>query len=83
MAGRPPEHWTYPDLAPIAPEAVIQTALGEVGKTYPYNLLKFNCEHFAIYCKSGGQTYNSVYAVDRRGVRPMWRCIRSWERLPS
>ncbi len=62
VAGRPPEHWTYPDLAPIAAEVVVQTALSEVGKTYQYNLLKFNCEHFAIYCKSGGRTYNSVYA---------------------
>jgi uncharacterized membrane protein HdeD (DUF308 family) len=62
VAGRPPEHWTYPDLAPVATEVVVQTALSEVGKTYPYSLLRFNCEHFAIFCKSGGQTYSSVYA---------------------
>jgi hypothetical protein len=41
---------------------VIATALSEVGKTYPYNLLTFNCENFAIYCKSGGKTYRSKYA---------------------
>jgi uncharacterized membrane protein HdeD (DUF308 family) len=62
VAGRPPEHWTYPDLAPAATEVVVRTALSEVGKTYPYSLLRFNCEHFAVYCKSGGQTYNSIYA---------------------
>ena len=43
-------------------EAVVRTALSEVGKTYPYNLLKFNCENFAIFCKSGGATYFSKYA---------------------
>lgn len=60
--GRPPQHWTYPDLPPVAPEVVIATALAEVGKTYPYSLWKFNCENFAIYCKSGGLTKNSKFA---------------------
>jgi uncharacterized membrane protein HdeD (DUF308 family) len=61
LEGRDPEHWTYPDLAPVPVNVVVATALGEVGKTYPYNLLTFNCEHFAIYCKSGGKTYYSKY----------------------
>ncbi|MDX2037849.1 MAG: lecithin retinol acyltransferase family protein [Isosphaeraceae bacterium] len=62
LEGRSPEHWTYPDLEPVPAEKVVETALSEVGKTYPYNLLRFNCEHFAIFCKSGGATYQSIYA---------------------
>jgi uncharacterized membrane protein HdeD (DUF308 family) len=62
LDGRTPEHWTYPDLDPVPADAVVRTALSEVGKTYPYNLLRFNCENFAIFCKSGGATYYSKYA---------------------
>jgi uncharacterized membrane protein HdeD (DUF308 family) len=62
LDGRTPEHWTYPDLDPMPEDAVVRTALSEVGKTYPYNLLRFNCENFAIFCKSGGATYYSKYA---------------------
>ena len=53
LEGRSPEHWTYPDLESIPVETVVRTALSEVGKTYEYSLLRFNCEHFAIYCKTG------------------------------
>ena len=62
LDGRTPEHWPYPDLDPVPADAVVRTALSEVGKTYPYNLLTFNCENFAIFCKSGGTTYFSKYA---------------------
>jgi uncharacterized membrane protein HdeD (DUF308 family) len=62
LDGRTPEHWTYPDLDPVPEDAVVRTAQSEVGKTYPYNLLRFNCENFAIFCKSGGATYCSKYA---------------------
>ncbi len=62
LAGRVPQHWTYPDLPPVPTEVVVQTALSEVGKTYPYSLLKFNCENFAIFCKSGGATKSSKFA---------------------
>jgi uncharacterized membrane protein HdeD (DUF308 family) len=62
LEGRTPEHWTYPDLDPVPEVAVVRTAISEVGKTYPYNLLRFNCENFAIFCKSGGATYSSKYA---------------------
>jgi uncharacterized membrane protein HdeD (DUF308 family) len=62
LEGRTPEHWTYPDLDPVPDDAVVRTALSEVGKTYPYNLLRFNCENFAIFCKSGGATHFSKYA---------------------
>ena len=68
LSGRIPEHWTYPDLVPVPVEIVVRTALSEVGKTYPYSLLKFNCENFAIFCKSGGATYFSKYAQIAGGV---------------
>ena len=59
---RMPQHWTYPDL-PMAPvEDIVRTALSEVGKTYTYSFLTFNCEHFAIYCKSAGRAKTSQYA---------------------
>ena len=62
LDGRIPEHWTYPDLEHVPAEGVIRTALSEVGKTYTYNLLTFNCENFAVFCKSEGKTYYSKYA---------------------
>ncbi len=62
LDGRTPQHWTYPDLEPEPLEGIVSTALSEVGKTYPYNLLTFNCENFAIYCKSAGKTRYSRYA---------------------
>jgi uncharacterized membrane protein HdeD (DUF308 family) len=59
---RMPQHWTYPDLPEVPVQEIVRTALAEVGKTYKYNLLTFNCEHFAIYCKSGGQVKTSEFA---------------------
>ncbi len=68
LADRVPSHWVYPDLPPVPVETVIRTALAEVGNMYPYNLLTFNCEHFAVYCKSGGTTRVSRYAQVASGV---------------
>ena len=62
LEGRMPQHWTYPDLPAVPVEEIVRTALAEVGKTYNYHLLTFNCEHFAIYCKSGGRVKTSAYA---------------------
>lgn len=62
LEGRCPHHWSYPDLPEVPAETVVATALAEVGKEYPYSFLKHNCEHFAIYCKSGGTTQFSKYA---------------------
>ena len=64
LEGRMPQHWTYPDLPVVPVEEIVRTALAEVGKTYKYNLLTFNCEHFAIYCKSGGQVKTSRVRAD-------------------
>jgi uncharacterized membrane protein HdeD (DUF308 family) len=68
LSGRVPEHWTYPDLAPLPAADVVRTALAEVGKTYPYSFLRFNCENFAVFCKSGGATYYSRYAQVASGL---------------
>ena len=68
LEGRPPEHWTYPDLEPVPTDQVVATALAEVGKIYPYNLLTFNCEHFAVFCKSGGTTRYSKFAQVAGGL---------------
>lgn len=62
LLGRAPEHWTYPDLPAVSAEQVINVARESVGKHLPYSFLEFNCEHFAIYCKSGGATTSSEYA---------------------
>jgi uncharacterized membrane protein HdeD (DUF308 family) len=59
---RSPQHWTYPDLHAAPTEDVVATAISEVGKTYPYSFLKFNCEHFSIFCKTGGKSTYSKYA---------------------
>ncbi len=68
LEDRIPQHWTYPDLTPVPVPTIAETALSEVGKTYPYSLLKFNCENFAIYCKSGGRTRTSMYAQVAGGM---------------
>jgi uncharacterized membrane protein HdeD (DUF308 family) len=68
LENRIPQHWTYPDLAPVPVQTVVDTAISEVGKTYPYSLFRFNCENFAIFCKSGGNTRTSKYAQVASGV---------------
>ena len=68
LENRTPQHWTYPDLPIVPVQTIIDTALSEVGKTYPYSLLRFNCENFAIYCKSGGATRTSKYAQVASGL---------------
>ncbi|MEN1678571.1 MAG: lecithin retinol acyltransferase family protein [Planctomycetota bacterium] len=62
LLGRDPEHWTYPDLPQVSTEEVVRVARESIGKNMPYNFLEFNCEHFSIYCKSGGTTTYSKYA---------------------
>ena len=73
LASRTPEHWTYPELEYASAEKVVKKALGEVGKTYPYNLRRFNCERFAIYCKSGGRTRYSKYGQIQGGFATLTR----------
>jgi len=62
LLGRRPEHWSYPDLPQVEADEIVRVARESVGRNMPYNFLEFNCENFAIYCKSGGKTTYSKYA---------------------
>lgn len=62
LRGREPQHWTYPDLPHVPDKKVIALAKSQVGQKSKYNVLSNNCEHFAIYWKSGGTTRFSKYA---------------------
>ncbi len=62
LRGREPQHWTYPDLPHVSDKKVISLAKSQVGQTSKYNVLSNNCEHYAIYWKSGGATRFSKYA---------------------
>lgn len=73
LEGRRPQHWEYPDLPDVPPSEVIETAVGCVGREHAYSFLKFNCENFAIYCKSGGRTIHSGYAQVSASVETVAR----------
>lgn len=62
LRGREPQHWVYPDLSHVPDKDVIRLAISQVGLKSKYNVLANNCEHFAIYWKSGGVTRFSKYA---------------------
>jgi uncharacterized membrane protein HdeD (DUF308 family) len=62
LEGRTPQIWDYPDIKKAPTEIIINTALSLVGKKLPYKIFTNNCEHFAIYCLSGGKTTKSIYA---------------------
>ena len=62
LRGREPQHWVYPDLPHVPDKEVIKLAKSQVGQKSKYNVLSNNCEHFAIYWKSGGATRFSKYA---------------------
>jgi hypothetical protein len=47
-------------VAPV--DVVVKTAKAQAGKKMKYNLITNNCEHFAIYCKTGGAQRDSRYA---------------------
>ncbi len=68
LEGKEPQYWEYPDLPMLPPEQIIEFARSEIGKKYPYNFFTFNCESFAIYCKTCGQTKTSDYAQVRKGM---------------
>lgn len=65
---RQPQRWEYPDLPPVPAEVVIATARAQIGKQFAYKAVTFNCENFAIYCKSGGKTVISRYAQAPMGL---------------
>ncbi|MFO0955426.1 MAG: lecithin retinol acyltransferase family protein [Candidatus Saccharibacteria bacterium] len=62
LRGREPQHWRYPDIKVAPVDVVVKTAKAQAGKKMKYNLITNNCEHFAIYCKTGGAQRDSRYA---------------------
>lgn len=70
---RQPQRWEYPDLPPVPEEVVIATARAQIGKQFVYKAVTFNCENFAIYCKSGGKTVISRYAQAPMGLEVITR----------
>ncbi len=71
LRGREPQHWVYPDLPHVSDKKVIALAKSQVGQKSKYNVLTNNCEHFAIYWKSGGATRFSKYAQISSAVENM------------
>lgn len=56
------------------PDAVIARAESRLGKG-GFNLLSYNCEHFATWCKTGIRDSEQVYALWRASLDPRtyWR----------
>lgn len=69
LRGREPQHWVYPDIKAAPIDVVIKTAISQSGKTMKYNLISNNCEHFALYCKTGGKSRDSMYAQTNSALR--------------
>ncbi len=69
LRGREPQHWVYPDIKAAPVDEVIKTAVAQAGKHMKYNLISNNCEHFAIYCKTGGKSRDSLYAQTNSAMR--------------
>lgn len=69
LRGREPQHWVYPDIKAAPIDVVIKTAISQAGKTMKYNLISNNCEHFALYCKTGGKSRDSMYAQTNSALR--------------
>jgi len=69
LRGREPQHWVYPDIKAAPVDVVIKTAISQAGKTMKYNLISNNCEHFALYCKTGGKSRDSMYAQTNSALR--------------
>ena len=55
------------------PRKTVQRARSMIGKGN-YNLIKYNCEHFAIWCKTGltASTQLSIEGLAARLLRPKW-----------
>lgn len=64
LKGRYLQKWEYPDIPKAPRNKIVQIALSQVGKKPGYNFFTNNCEHFAIYCISGGKTKKSEYTQD-------------------
>ncbi len=62
FANMAPQMWEYPDIKKVPVKKIIEIALSHVNKKLPYRLFKNNCEHFVVYCLSGGKTTISQYS---------------------
>ena len=60
--GRSTQRWDYPDVARAPLDVILQTAAAKVGEESKYDLFTNNCEHFVIYCISGGASRTSRFA---------------------
>jgi uncharacterized membrane protein HdeD (DUF308 family) len=71
LRGRRAMEWNYPDVVAGEPATISSFAKSLVGKFTPYNLFSFNCENFAIYCRSVGATTASRFSQAAVGVEFM------------
>jgi|GEM_PF-1293495 len=68
LGGRLPQHWEYPDIEKRPAEEVCRFAREQVGGTLPYGFFSFNCEHFAIWCLSTGESRLSHFSQVSVGI---------------
>lgn len=60
--GRATQRWEYPDVERASLPVILETAARKVGEESKYDLFSNNCEHFVIYCLSGGRRRASRFA---------------------
>ena len=61
LLGRKAIALDHPDIVPGSAEEISQFATSLAGRTAPYDGLHFNCENFAILCRSLGKTHTSRF----------------------
>jgi len=66
------QRWDYPDVEKVSRKEIVKIALSLAGEKYgSFDLFSNNCEHFAIYCLSGGVTTTSQYAQNTAARKVM------------
>lgn len=66
----------YKDFHLYSPEETVRRAKSQIGKG-KYNLLEYNCEHFAVWCKTGLAKSYQVENVLRHFRRFFYRVERA------
>jgi uncharacterized membrane protein HdeD (DUF308 family) len=61
LLGRKAIALDHPDVEPGVADEISQFATSLVGRSAPYDGLNFNCENFAILCRSVGKTHTSRF----------------------
>lgn len=61
LLGRKAIALDHPDIEPGSAEEISRFATSLAGRTAPYDGLHFNCENFAILCRSVGKTHTSRF----------------------